>query len=398
MEHGSSILSSGEPLPTQETFRHVTLDQLDEDSRAAAVRVRELEERLETYASTPSIREYRARWGVLAWIALFVVGAVTGTVSGASLYSRLRYRSPGPAKRLLIAPHELKPIAFGWSPPEFDLVFVYPEGESTEARGGLPSPRDRISDEDVPQGADGELQGAEAELQGADTELVQVWCRGGSRGACARAARAASDAGRIAEARHYYDLGCSHGGQNSCYMLGLLYERARGRFESDYPRAADAFERACGSNHLLGCYRLGRLLRDGRGRARDAERARELFARGCAGENSYACDELGALELAVGREADALVHFQAACTGGIAHSCGSAAFLLANGRGVPRDLEQAVALYNRGCSGGSGPSCAGLAFMYRHGRGGLQRSPGREQELRARACDLGYAAECRASD
>jgi TPR repeat protein len=58
-------------------------------------------------------------------------------------------------------------------------------------------------------------------------------------------------------------------------------------------RAAEFFELACDGELGPACFRLGEMLRDGKGVKPDDARANELFTRGCRYGSESACDALG---------------------------------------------------------------------------------------------------------
>lgn len=73
-----------------------------------------------------------------------------------------------------------------------------------------------------------------------------------------------------------------------CHALGLDAERA-----GQHARAAELYEQACDRELGPACFRLGELLRDGRGVPPDDARAEEFFSRGCRYGSQSACDALG---------------------------------------------------------------------------------------------------------
>lgn len=78
------------------------------------------------------------------------------------------------------------------------------------------------------------------------------------------------------------------GDAQRCYSLGSEAER-----KGDAVRAAELFGVACDLELGQACFRVGEMLRDGRGVGADEGAAIELFSRGCRYGDPSACDALG---------------------------------------------------------------------------------------------------------
>src|SRR5262245_39843867 len=92
---------------------------------------------------------------------------------------------------------------------------------------------------------------------------------------------------------------------------------------------------ACESGQLTSCTTLGIDYLEGRGRAKDENKARALFERTCSGGDARGCNNLG--------------------------------IIYAGGRSAPKDEARAVQLYQRGCDGGYANACTNLGTMYASG-------------------------------
>ncbi len=113
---------------------------------------------------------------------------------------------------------------------------------------------------------------------------------------------------------------CDHSGMDACVDAGARYN-TRG----EETRATALFERACEQNNPRGCANLGLQLLEGRGTAKDAAKASELFQRTCA-ESRIGCDTLGEM--------------------------------YAKGLGVEKDRTTARGLLDEACRAGDKRSCA----------------------------------------
>lgn len=90
-----------------------------------------------------------------------------------------------------------------------------------------------------------------------------------------------------AAARPLLEAACEGGEPMGCNDLGLYHQQV----SHDDAEAAKHFSRACNRDTALGCMNLGFLVRAGRGVAKDAARANELFKQACSAGISPACKE-----------------------------------------------------------------------------------------------------------
>ena len=71
------------------------------------------------------------------------------------------------------------------------------------------------------------------------------------------------------------------------------------------------------------------------------------------------------------------------------------AFQLANGKGVPRDLPRALALFDKACQAGDPFACHSLGYCYEHGNG-VAKDQARATALYRKACTGGWREACAA--
>jgi hypothetical protein len=127
-----------------------------------------------------------------------------------------------------------------------------------------------------------------------------------------------------------YKQACAGGDTGGCFALAELYAGtwmvAGSKVEQDLPRAASLYRKACESGLGIACVDLAILWDEGRAPAAAGDPVRVLTI-GCDGGEASACELLGSLSAA--------------------------------GRGVPKDVTRAQALFKRGCAlGKRALSCA----------------------------------------
>lgn len=129
---------------------------------------------------------------------------------------------------------------------------------------------------------------------------------------------------------------------------------------------------ACDAGHLPACRTLAWLLENGRGADRDLRLARRLYGRACDGGEMESCKSLAyLLDTATPPErARAAPLYARACDGGVLDACNNLANLYLGGDGVPRDMDRAIALYDRVCATGQRERACGNAAALRAMRDG----------------------------
>lgn len=115
--------------------------------------------------------------------------------------------------------------------------------------------------------------------------------------------------------------------------------------------------------------------------------------RDCRAGDAAACLWVGVEEYEAGNYAEATKHLALACEAGLAQACAAWGRAWEDGRGVPRDVQKARALYQRACEGGSGLGCNNLGIFHFRGIATKQDGPA-STALYARACALGYEYGC----
>jgi TPR repeat protein/serine/threonine protein kinase len=119
----------------------------------------------------------------------------------------------------------------------------------------------------------------------------------------------------------------------------------------------------------------------------------------CANDDGPSCVRLGLkLERGDGIPRDlvqAAAMYEKACDGGDMLGCADLGLLRANGRGGPTDKPGAVALYQQACDAGGLFGCDLLGGMYETGEGGLPKDPDRAFKLYDQACSGGELSGCK---
>lgn len=167
-----------------------------------------------------------------------------------------------------------------------------------------------------------------------------------------------------ARAAELYARACDAGTAWSCYNLSLLLSQGQVQGVSADQAPTLAFgrlERACDLGMQEGCAALGERLRDGRGVAQDATRARELLTRSCSsGEGCAALGDLLAEGLGGGRDLKGAASlYDRACRSYDPRGCRALAEMLQRGEGVKKDRALALDYLEHACEGlGDEESCA----------------------------------------
>ena len=159
---------------------------------------------------------------------------------------------------------------------------------------------------------------------------------------------------------------------------------------------------ACALGDPTGCLYAGRMLVDGHGVQRDAERGLSLLVRACDGDVAIACRV--AVRWLADPEHARLVHdgpilrqrldMEHDCLSGTPDACFAVGSRWAAGvDGFPSDASRSAAAYARGCAAGHSVSCNNLGDAHEYGRG-VPRDLEQAASLYQRACALGEALGC----
>jgi uncharacterized protein len=159
---------------------------------------------------------------------------------------------------------------------------------------------------------------------------------------------------------------------------------------------------ACALGDPTGCLYAGRMIIDGHGVQRDAERGLSLLARACDGDVAIACRV--AVRWLADPEHARLVHdgpklrqrldMEQECLTGVPDTCFTVGSRYAAGaEPFPSDGSRSAAAYARGCEAGHAPSCNNIGDAQEYGKG-VPRDVEHAASLYQRACGLGEALGC----
>jgi TPR repeat protein len=145
--------------------------------------------------------------------------------------------------------------------------------------------------------------------------------------------------------------------------------------------AVELYRYACEEGHAPGCRGLAQLYNEGRGVARDADRAMALWEDACAQGDAPACTILARL-FAKQDAADArvLTLLAMGCHRGDPDACSDYAARMSSSPGHESTVSSYLEL---ACNGGVGRACRSLLTSERNEKA---LSPARERELLDRAC------------
>jgi TPR repeat protein len=156
---------------------------------------------------------------------------------------------------------------------------------------------------------------------------------------------------------------CHAGNSRRCEQLATMAESGISGTK-DPVKAVTYHWLACYSRNAHSCTSFAQALLEGRGVARNVDRARHLFDSSCGRGDGRACFDLGILydtpRAGAKDEARAAALFQRGCEDGEMGACSRYGLMLALGRGAPRDEYQALTLLKRACHAGDADGCEGL--------------------------------------
>lgn len=166
----------------------------------------------------------------------------------------------------------------------------------------------------------------------------------------------------LEQAGHFYGIGCEQDLAEACNAAGSVKRELRDEAGAN---AAYAHERildppACDRNDKYACDRMGDLLSDGDGGAKDVAAAVALYEKACNLDEAAGCADLGLL-YARGSDVSvdafrAVQYLEKACN--LADRwCDDLADLYAEGRLVPMDRQKAHLLYQKTCKAGFTFAC-----------------------------------------
>ncbi|MBA2540021.1 MAG: sel1 repeat family protein [Deltaproteobacteria bacterium] len=125
--------------------------------------------------------------------------------------------------------------------------------------------------------------------------LLDKACKAGEGAACVDlgvAELGLKDKKGAENAQYSFRRACYGGGQaEGCAWLGTLYAEGKGGLTASPKLAVSFFEKGCKDGSGRACEGLGELLKAGKGVAKDAARAKELFTKACTAGHATACNK-----------------------------------------------------------------------------------------------------------
>lgn len=178
-------------------------------------------------------------------------------------------------------------------------------------------------------------------------------------------------------------------GAGACNAAGTLLSEG----DRDLSRAAVCFERACSEAYAPSCGMLALAYRDGRGVARDVDRAAQLFGKACDLGLEAACVQGGAQPSKATPPPLSNETLDEDCRKGGGNACNLLGSRLMSGRGATRDPKGAADLFERACSLGVLDGCVQLGECLELGLGRTKDEPS-AVALYRRSCDEGDMGGC----
>lgn len=225
-------------------------------------------------------------------------------------------------------------------------------------------------------------------------------CEQGDLGACEQAGAAYYE-GKLVEkdperAQTLSKKACDDGRPRACGTLGKLAQDGQGELAKE--QIARYLDQGCKADDGDACVRLGLVLLEGKGVAKDAGRAHSLFQRACTLEVTSACYEL-AVSARTGREGfskdlpRAAQLFTLTCNKDVGDACFHIGQMQWTGEGAQLDTLRAVQNLEKGCQLSSALSCDYLGQLHEAGKG-ITPDTAKAGKLYDRACKLELDAGC----
>lgn len=245
------------------------------------------------------------------------------------------------------------------------------------------------------------LDGRGERNDGRGVELLERACDDGVVRACDALVRMnesrASRARFRANDRYSLQARCLRGDGNSCFYVGVGFERGTNGFPKDVPRGAAAYARGCDAGERVSCNNLANDYYYGDGVPLDFARAAELYDRACRAGEPIGCANVGFIaEYGDGVPLDmnrAAEMYAVGCQGQSSYACIHQEMLGEYRRGTPHDPAKAVDRWRRACDGGDARSCAYFGVMCEDGKG-IARDEARALSLMKKACASKVALAC----
>lgn len=215
---------------------------------------------------------------------------------------------------------------------------------------------------------------------------------------------------------------CGQPGDDACILQGIDYQFGHG-LPKDEAKAATLYKAACDAKNKTGCAFLGPMYAAGAGgmpqqkwmtrggRCCGAEfgvgKKAALYTTACEVGSAFACDQLGwsyeyggdrGVAKDPAKSADFLARatklYAAACAANDLNACAAYGGREEFGRGVAKNVNDAVAQYEKSCTGGDGSGCYERALVYEHGAPGYPKDAAKAGDLYVKGCDGGEDMAC----
>ena len=205
------------------------------------------------------------------------------------------------------------------------------------------------------------------------------------------------DASVPGEKRFALQAECLRGVANSCFYVGLNFERGVSGFPKDYARGAASYARGCDLGEVVSCNNLGNDYYYGDGVPQDYAQSAHYYGKACSGGEAVGCANVGFItEYGDGTLRDmkrAMDLYMTGCSGGSTYACLHVAMMDEYRKGVPHDPALASLRWRRACDAKDAKACAYLGVMHEDGKG-VARDERQALALMRVACKLGEARGC----
>ena len=204
---------------------------------------------------------------------------------------------------------------------------------------------------------------------------------------------------------------CEEGEATSCRSVGFMYKVGSGGVKQDYNKAVELYNKACDMGDSVGCSNLALMYEQGIGVKKNQKRAdalnikskevkKEKFYKivqkhkdACSKDNALDCEKLALLnELGKGvpkNLKNAMKLYTKACDLNRSYGCYHIGRMYDYGIGVKKDSKKALDIYTKGCDKKHGISCFALGDMYDKGEG-VKKDSKKSVELYNKAFFLSF--------
>lgn len=145
---------------------------------------------------------------------------------------------------------------------------------------------------------------------------------------------------------------------DTCFGARCVEEAEAAMYYRDYETAREPLTAVCDKGDGFQCFRLAELWHQGRGGPADLTKAAQYYEASCAGDYAEGCERRS--DLAREGDGDPAVELEfaiKACKGGRPLACNRAGEQLNAARGVERDEEQAIMMFQAACRLGDADGC-----------------------------------------